>query len=71
MWKYLMKQAKKVQKKQTRHGRCILSMKKPASNSGEWMLVAVVLGLALCLIGVYFALISRSRRSAWPHLSII
>ena len=45
---------------------------KPASNLVWWMLAIVATKADdVGFVGAYFALISFSRRSAWPHLSII
>ena len=46
--------------------------KKPASNLVWWMLAIVATKADdVGFVGAYFALISFSRRSAWPHLSIM
>ena len=45
---------------------------KPASNLVWWMLAIVATKADdVGFVGAYFALISFSRRSAWPHLSIM
>ena len=45
---------------------------KPASNLVWWMLAIVATKADdVGFVGAYFALISFSRRSAWPHLSIL